>query len=139
MCIRDSYKGTGGLDVVFRDILETIKTGDKVTVGYDASVGQESSLQEDPRIVTSIDATDLLSTNPYFGPGNTTDETLMRPVVWCKQTEDLIVDGKEIGKDRTLYEPSIYPYGYLIKSVGIGSTSVWVDNLRPLFLSLIHI
>ena len=57
----------------------------------------------------------------------------MRPVVWCKQTEDLIVDGKEIGKDRTLYEPSIYPYGYLIKSVGIGSTSVWVDNLRPLF------
>ena len=127
------YKGTGGLDVVFRDILETIKTGDKVTVGYDASVGQESSLQEDPRIVTSIDATDLITTNPYFGPGNTTNETLMRPVVWCKQTEDLIVDGKEIGKDRTLYEPSIYPYGYLIKSVGIGSTSVWVDNLRPLF------
>ena len=57
----------------------------------------------------------------------------MRPLVWCRQTEDLIVDGKEIGKDRSLYEPSIYPYGYLIKSVGIGSTSVWVDNLRPLF------
>ncbi len=39
----------------------------------------------------------------------------------------------EIGKDRSLYEPSIYPYGYLTKSVGIGSTSVWVDSLRPLF------
>ena len=74
------YKGTGGLDVVFKDILETIKPGDKLTVGYDPSKGQKSTLQEDPRIVTSIDATDLVSTNPYFGPGNTTDETLMRPV-----------------------------------------------------------
>ena len=127
------YKGTGGMDVVFKDILETIKKGDKVTVGYDPSKGQKSFLQEDHRIVTSVDATDLISTNPYFGPGNTTDETLMRPVVWCRQTEDEIVDGKEIGKDRSLYEPSIYPYGYLTKSVGIGSTSVWVDSLRPLF------
>ena len=127
------YKGTGGLDVVFKDILETIKTGDKVTLGYDPSTGQKSTLQEDPRIVTSVDATDLVSTNPYFGPGNTTDETLMRPVVWCRQTEDLTIDGKDIGKDRSLYEPSIYPYGYIINSVGIGSTTVWVDNLRPFF------
>ena len=127
------YKGTGGLDVVFKDILETIKPGDKLTVGYDPSKGQKSTLQEDPRIVTSIDATDLVSTNPYFGPGNTTDETLMRPVVWCRQTEDKIVDGKEVGKDRSLYEPNIYPSAYLINSVGIGSTTVWVDNLRPFF------
>jgi hypothetical protein len=127
------YKGTGGLDVVFKDILETIKKGDKLTVGYDPSKGQKSSLQEDPRIVTSVDATDLVTTNPYFGPGNTTDETLMRPVVWCRQTEDEIVDGKEIGKDRSLYEPSIYPSGYLIKTVGVGSTAIWVDNLRPFF------
>ena len=127
------YKGTGGLDVVFKDVLETIKKGDKLTVGYDPSKGQKSSLQEDPRIVTSIDATDLVTTNPYFGPGNTTDETLMRPVVWCRQTEDEIVDGKEVGKDRSLYEPSIYPSGYIIKNVGIGSTAIWVDNLRPFF------
>ena len=127
------YKGTGGMDVVFKDVLETVKKGDKLTVGYDPSKGQKASLQEDPRIVTSIDATDLVTTNPYFGPGNTTDESMMRPVVWCRQTEDEIVDGKEIGKDRSLYEPIIYPYGYLTKSVGIGSTSVWVDSLRPLF------
>ena len=95
------YKGTGGLDVVFKDVLETIKKGDKLTVGYDPSKGQKSSLQEYPRIFTSIDATDLITTNPYFGPGNTTDETLKRPLVWCRQTEDEIIDGKEVIADPT--------------------------------------
>ena len=32
-----------------------------------------------------------------------------------------------------LYEPNIYPYGYIIKSVGIGSTTLYVDNIRPFF------
>jgi hypothetical protein len=127
------YKGSGSIDVVERNILETVKIGDELTIGYDASIGQSSTLQENSRTVTSVNSTDLVNTNPYFGPGNSGDETLLRPVVWCRQTEDKIINEKEVGKDRMLYEASIYPTSYLIQSVGIGSTIAYVDNIRPFF------
>ena len=38
-----------------------------------------------------------------------------------------------VGKDRTHYEPLIYPASYLTQSVGIGSTIVYVDTIRPLY------
>ena len=75
----------------------------------------------------------MVKTSPYFGPGNVADVTIRRPVTWCKQTEDKIVNGIKIGKDRQLYEPNINPSAYLISSVGIGSTVIYVDNLRPFF------
>ena len=81
----------------------------------------------------SIDATDLVSTNPYFGPGNTEDSNLLRPVVWCRQTEDKIINSKEVGKDRELYESLIFPSSYVIQPVGVGSTIIYVDNIRPFF------
>ena len=127
------YKGTGGVDVAFRNVLETVKKGDELTIGYDASIGQPSYWKEDQRTVSNVDSTDIVSTNPYFGPGNTNDESLLRPVAWCRQTEDKIINELPVGKDRELYEPNIYPSTYIIKSVGIGSTTVWVDNLRPQF------
>ena len=80
-----------------------------------------------------MNSTDLVETFPYFGPGNTEDETLERPIVWCRQTEDKIIDEKLVGKDRELYEPVIFPFAYITKSVGIGSTHIYVDRIRPLF------
>ena len=130
------YKGSGSIDVIERNILETVKIGDELTLGYDSSIGQSSTLQEDSRTVTSINSTDLLNTNPYFGPGNTSDESLVRTVVWCRQSEDKIINEKEIGKDRILYESQIYPSSYLIQSVGIGSTIAYVDSIRPFFNSI---
>ena len=127
------YKGTGSVDVIERDILETVKIGDELTIGYDSYLNQPSSFQEESRTVTQINSTDFVTTNPYFGPGNTNDENLFRPVVWCRQTEDKIVNGKEVGKDRILYEPIINPFAYLIQSVGVGTTIVYVDNIRPFF------
>ena len=127
------YRGSGSIDVIDRNILETVKIGDELTIGYDPSISQQPSLQEDTRTVTLIKSTDLVETNPYFGPGNTNDETLLRPVTWCRQTEDKIINEKEVSKDRMLYEPIINPVAYLIQSVGIGSTIVYVDNLRPFF------
>ena len=127
------YKGSGVIDVIDKNIMETVKVGDELTISYDPSIGQQSILQEDERTVSSINSTDILSTNPYFGPGNVDDTTLVRPVTWCRQTEDKIVDGLEVGKDRILYEPIISPFAYIIKSVGIGSTTIYVDNIRPFF------
>ena len=58
---------------------------------------------------------------------------MLRPVVWCRQTEDKFISGKRVGKDRELYEPIIKPTAYLTQPVGVGSTVVYVDNVRPFF------
>ncbi len=75
----------------------------------------------------------LQETNPYSGPGNIQNTALLRPVVWCRQTEDRIINEKGVGKDREIYEPLVNPTAHIIKSVGVGSTSIYVDTLRPLF------
>jgi len=127
------YKGTGDTDVIFRNIIETVKKGDTLQIKHDASIGQASSLDEDERVVDLIKSTNIVQTNSYSGPGNTKDVTLERPVVWCRQTEDIFIDQIAIGKNRELYEPVINPSAYITKSVGVGSTSIYVDNLRPTF------
>ncbi len=128
------YKGTGDdQDVIFKEIIETVKEGDTLTLGYDNFAGQPSTLQEEARTVTNVNSTDQVQTFPYFGPGNTEDETLERRVKWCRQTEDKIINQKRVSKDRELYEPQIHPYAYITKSVGIGSTTIYVDRIRPLF------
>jgi hypothetical protein len=132
-CIILFYKGSGSVDVSETDILETVKVGDELTLGYDSYLNQPSSWQEDFRTVTKINSTDFVTTNPYFGPGNIDNEDVFRPIIWCRQSEDKIIDGKEIGKDRVLYEPLINPYAYLIQPVGVGSTIIYVDNIRPFF------
>ena len=127
------YKGSGGIDVKSRDIIETVKIGDDLQISYDSSIGQKSWQAEDERSVLRVDSTDIVTTNPYFGPGNTEDENLVRPVNWCRQTEDMIINELQIGKDRDLYEPNIFPSATILKSVGIGSTTVYVENVRPFF------
>ena len=133
------YRGTAGVDVESVEILETVKPGDDIrleadpTVDWIAGLKQQAWLNEDEREVARVDSTDTVATVPYFGPGNVTDENLMRPVVWVRQTEDRIINEKEVAKDREIYEPNIYPSAYLIKTVGVGSTAIYVDNIRPFF------
>jgi len=127
------YKGRSGVDVIEKEVLETVKEGDVLTIGYDATSGQSPYWQEDPRTVTLIDKIDSVDTSPYYGPGNVDDSNLLRPVKWCKQTEDKIINEQLISKDRELYEPIIKPFAYITKSVGIGSTAIYVDNLKPFF------
>ena len=129
------YKGSGDADVVFRNVIETVKVGDTLQIVNDPSIGQASSLTEDERVVDQVKSTNIVGTNPYEGPGNVTDVTLERPVIWCRQTEDKFIDQIAVGKDRELYEPVINPSAYIIKSVGIGSTTIYVDTLRPIFNS----
>ena len=128
------YKGSGDeLDVVDREVLETIKYGDEVTLNYDQDKGQQSYLQENARTISTVTSIDAANTLPYYGPGNTRDTTLERPITWCRQTQDKIINGQEVGKDREIYEPVINPTANIISSVGVGSTVIYVDRLRPMF------
>ena len=45
----------------------------------------------------------------------------------------MFVNDLPVGKDRDLYEPRIHPFAYITKTVGIGSTTIYVDTLRPIF------
>jgi len=122
------YKGTGAVDVLDVDILETIKVGDNVTINSDSSF-----LQEDERLVTEIISSDVIYTNVYSGPGITKNQNLLRSIEWCRQTEDKIIDGQEVSKDRTLYEALIYPSTNLIQSVGVTSTVLFVESVKTFF------
>jgi hypothetical protein len=128
------YKGSGSdLDVIDREVLETIKYGDEVTLNYNPDLGQKPYQQENARTISTVTNVDRCNTLPYFGPGNTRDTTFERPVTWCRQTEDKIINGQEVGKDRELYEPVINPIANIINPIGIGVTIIYVDRLRPMF------
>ena len=128
------YKGTGDdIDVVFRDVLQTVKPGDSLDINYNPRSGQSYFLDQEERIVTGINTVDSVQTTLYNGPGITSDTLLQRPVTWCKQTKDLVINSKKIGKDREIYEPLSRPSSYLITSVGVGSTECYVNNLVPAF------
>jgi hypothetical protein len=128
------YKGSGdGFDVIDREVIETIKYGDEVTLNYNPDLGQKPYQQENARTISSITNIDRVETLPYFGPGNTTDTTFERPITWCRQTQDKIINGQEVGKDREIYEPVINPTANIIGAVAVGSSVIYVDRLRPLF------
>ena len=108
----------------------TVKKGDNLTI---ENGSQPYYLKETVRGVSTVTSTSTVETVPYFGPGNTQDENLERPVVWTRQTEDRIINEEMVGKDRELYNAQVNPAAYLIKSVGIGSTVFYVDSVRPFF------
>tara|TARA_B100000427_G_scaffold88879_1_gene73244 strand:- start:4 stop:1869 length:1866 start_codon:yes stop_codon:yes gene_type:complete len=126
------YKGTGDdVDVIFRNIIETVKVGDNLQIFNKDDQG--SFWKENSRAVTQVTSTDTVDTVPYYGPGNTSIESMLRPVKWCRQTEDKIINDLPVGKARELYEPVINPTSLIIQSVGVGSTMVYVTSVRPFF------
>jgi hypothetical protein len=122
------YRGTSDVDTIDVEVLDTIKVGDRVTLN-DSNI----LYQEDPRLVTDVVATDAVATNIYFGSGINPDETYERPLSWTRQTEDIILDGEEIGKDRELYEANIFPTATVIKDFTNTSTEIFVDNVKTFF------
>ena len=126
------YRGSDN-DVIDVDILETVKTGDSLTINKYPDVGIGNIFQQEPRTVTGITTSDSVTTNTYIDVGITTIRTLERPVTWKKQTQDVFVNNIGIGKDRVELEPGIRPTAYIIKSVSAGSTEVFTDTAVPLF------
>ena len=126
------YRGSDD-DVIEVDILETVKTGDSITINKYPDVGLGEVFQQEPRTVTGITTSDSVTTNTYIDVGITTIRALERPVTWKKQTQDVFVNNIGIGKNRIELEPGIRPTAYIIKSVSAGSTEVFTDTAVPLF------
>ena len=126
------YKGTGDVDVIFADVLETVKVGDTLTIKGDPELCENSTDQE-KRLVTRINSTDTVETNAYSGPGIDNDPDCQRPVVWCKQMVDKVINGSFVNKSRISYEPLINPTTIGIQSAGIGATTIFVQSIKPFF------
>jgi hypothetical protein len=122
------YRGTPDIDTASLDILETIKVGDKVTINSD-----NARLSQKNRLVSEIISSDSLETNLYPGPGISENETTLRPITWCRQTEDLFIGGEFVGKNRVIYEPYIQPNSNIIQSFGIASTEIFVESIKTFF------
>jgi len=131
--LRIYYYRASDDDVLEVDILETVKTGDKLTINKYPDVGLDDAFQQEQRTVTGITTSDTVTTNTYIDVGITTVRTLERPVTWKKQVQDVIVNNIGIGKDRVELEPGIRPTAYIIKSVSAGSSEVFTDTAVPLF------
>lgn len=122
------YRGTSQYDTLDVDIIEEIKIGDNVTIN-----SEDIDYQQNGRLVTDILSVDTLETYLYSGPGVSEDETRIRPLTLCQQTEDLILNGQIIGKNRVTLEPIITPATRIISPVSIGATQIFVENVRSYF------
>jgi len=122
------YRGTSEVDTADIDILETIKVGDTVRLNDD-----NIAFKENFRSVTEVVSTDTIKTNVYTSPGVSEDPNYSRPVIWCKQTEDKIVNGQQVAKDRILYEALINPSTNIIQNVSTASTQIFVESVKTFF------
>ena len=122
------YRGTSQYDTLDIDVIEEIKIGDNVTIN-----SEDRDYQQNGRLITDILSVDTIETYLYSGPGVSEDETRIRPLTLCQQTEDLILNGTVIGKNRVTLEPIITPATKIISDVSIGSTQIFVENVRGYF------
>ena len=126
------YKGSGDIDVTFRDVLQTLKDGDDLTIRGDETL-VPNSIDQGSRLITEIISTDAVKTNAYSGRGIDSNPDHARTVTWCRQTVDKVINGRIIGKSRELNEALINPRTNIIQSVGVGSTMVFVESVIPFF------
>ena len=119
------YKGSGDVDVTFRDVLETVKEGDTLRIMGDT--------KQDVRLVDEVTSSDTVSTLAYTGPGIDGNPDNKRPVTWCKQRNDKFIDGQFVSKSRVLNEALVNPTTNIIQSVGVGTTIVFVSSVKSFF------
>ena len=126
------YKGSGDVDVTFRDVLPTLKDGDDLSIRGDNDLVSDS-VDQGARLITEVLSTDTVETNPYSGRGIDSNPDHARTVTWCKQTADKVINGKIISKARELNAALINPKTNLIQSVSAASTNMYVESVIPFF------
>lgn len=125
------YKGTGDVDTISVDVLETVKPGDTLKINSDDMIYKQSE-----RSVNEIVSSDIVRTNTYSGSGISNDPNLLRPVTWCKQMFDVVIGEVQVTKNRTQYEPYIYPVSNIIEHVSSASTAIYVESVKTFFDSV---
>jgi len=118
-------------DYLIINVNQSIKPGDRLRLQK-----QNNVPSQDERIIYELIASDSVETQTYGGIGIVTSSTFLRPVVWSKQSSDIIIDGIKISKQRDYLEPQIYPSTNIIASVASTDSKIYVKNTYPLFNNL---
>ena len=118
--------------MIFRDTLETVKKGDTLQIAGNKNLCT-NSIEQGVRLVKEVVASDVVDTNAYTGIGINGDPNCKRPVTWCKQGSDKIINGQVVSKSREELEALIQPTTLLIQPVGLGSTVAYVENVTTVF------
>ena len=131
------YRGTRGIDSKFTNVDETIKVGDVVEIKQ-----TENLAGQDPRTVSGISSSDVMSTNiytgenifdandPQYAPPNPVPWRLMD---WNKQKRDKTIEGEIISKARDSIEGMVYPTARIIGDFPIqsnGISTIFVDDAQ---------
>jgi hypothetical protein len=122
------YKGTRDIDVEFIEVLDSPKVGDNLTIKSDIK-----SLNQKNRIIELISAIDVADTNKYSDVGISDNQSLLRPVTWCKQNQDVYIFNKQITKDRKIYNPYINPITNIIKEIKSSDSDIFVETVKLFF------
>ena len=124
------YRGSSS-DVEEVTPIQTIKDGD--ILQFRQNVTSTVTTEQLERVVKRIVQSNTLDTFVYTGYGIT---NTARPLSWTKQTTDRIINGSLISKSRTTLKSNITPNTFLIKSVGITDTAIYVNDAFPYFSEL---
>jgi hypothetical protein len=124
------YRGSSS-DVEEVTPIQTIKDGDILQSRQNITSAVTTEQLE--RVVKRIVQSNTLDTFVYTGYGIT---NTARPLSWTKQTADRIINGSLISKSRTTLKSNIIPNTFLINSVGINDTAVYVNDAFPYFSEL---
>jgi hypothetical protein len=124
------YRGSSS-DVEEVTPIQTIKDGDILQSRQ--NVTSRVTTEQLERVVKRIIQSNTLDTFVYTGYGIT---NTARPLSWTKQTADRIINGSLISKSRTTLTSNITPNTFLISSVGINDTAIYVNDAFPYFSEL---
>ena len=116
------YVGSDG-DFRQEDIDQTVKIGDQLRLQK-----YETVFEQDNRTIYQLLSADSVESEIYGGVGISTDTGFVRPVLWRKQTSDLIINGLPVSKVRNYLEPAIYPNTNIIASVGSNDNKFYVKD-----------
>ena len=129
----EAYTFNGGTQIEFKEApragssLQVLFYRDKIQILKTPS--NPSFLSQDRRIITDTIARDTLQTNVYKGQGITgANGSTVRPIVWSKQQDDIIVNGEVVSKSRIVYAGRIFPVSKVIRSIASNHTSVYADG-----------
>lgn len=124
------YLGTDA-DVEERTEPETIKPGDKIQILK--SEDHTFAVDQDRRYIRKIENTTSLKTPNYSGIGISSATSPLRPIIWTKQQDDVIVGGEIISKSRQMYKSRINPTTRIIKSIGTTDSDIYAESGNLLF------
>ncbi len=116
------YTGSSD-DFIAVNVDETIKPGDELKLQH-----YDDTTEQVNRVIYELIAADTVETTTYAGVGIVTDSNFTRPTMWRKQTNDMIIDGIRISKERNYLEPQIYPTSGIIKSISPTDSKIYIKD-----------